>query len=180
MVLTPFLKELAHALNLSKPTHILVEEALVPNLLKALALDPGLKPRPRLHIWDSDYSTNADIEVLKVEQVIQHGSPDFEPAKLAPGAAAEELAFICFSSGTSGLVKGVQLTHENIVANLFQQSQGLRGMFVPQTVVTLIVPFFHILGLAGFCCQFVNQASRMPYTWTTEFELTPSFFRACR
>lgn len=99
---------------------------------------------------------------------------------MAPGAAAKELAFICFSSGTSGLVKGVQLTHENIVANLFQQSQGLRGMFVPQTVVTLIVPFFHILGLAGFCCQFVNQASGMPNAWTTGFELTPSFFRACR
>lgn len=98
-----------------------------------------------------------DYEPLDVEEIIQHGCPEFEPARLPPRAAAKEQAFICFSSGTSGLVKGVQLTHENVVANLFQQSQGLRGMFNPKTVVTLVVPFFHVLGLAGFCCQFICQ-----------------------
>lgn len=157
LALTPPLQELAHALKLSKPSHIFVEETLVPKLLKALALCPDLEPEPQLHIWDSEGLTNEKAEPLRIEQIIQHGSSHFESAKLPPGAAAQELAFICFSSGTSGLVKGVQLTHENVVANLFQQSQGLRGMFDPQTVVTLIVPFFHVLGLAGFCCQFISQ-----------------------
>lgn len=144
-------------MKLSKPSHILVEEALVPNLIKAFALGPNIQLKPRIYVWDIDESRKTDHETLQIEQIIQHGSTDFEPAKLPPGAAAKELAFICFSSGTSGLVKGVQLTHENVVANLFQQSQGLRGMFNPKTVVTLIVPFFHILGLAGFCCQFISQ-----------------------
>lgn len=157
LALTPYLQELAHALKLSNPSHIFVEEALIPNLLKALSLGPELPSKPQLYIWDAESSTNTDVEPLDIEHVLQHGCSDFEPAKLPPGAAAHELAFICFSSGTSGLVKGVQLTHENVVANLFQQSQGLRGMFNPQTVVTLIVPFFHILGLAGFCCQFISQ-----------------------
>lgn len=150
-------------MKLSKPSHVLVEEALLPNLLKAFTLISDLQQKPRLHVWDTTDSNHAEYEPLQVGRIIEHGSPDFEPAKLPPGAAAKELAFICFSSGTSGLVKGVQLTHENVVANLFQQSQGLCGMFEPKTVVTLIVPFFHILGLAGFCCQFVSQVSRIPY-----------------
>ncbi|KAL1856378.1 hypothetical protein Daus18300_010750 [Diaporthe australafricana] len=169
--LTPYLQELAHALKLSKPSHIIVEEALLPNLLKAFALVPDLQSKPRLHVWDSTHLNNANTEPLQIEEIIQNGSPDFEPAKLPPGAAAQELAFICFSSGTSGLVKGVQLTHENIVANLFQQSQGLRGMFNPKTVVTLIVPFFHILGLAGFCCQFISQG--VPIVVFKRFEMAP-------
>lgn len=147
-------------MTLSKPTHILVEKALLPNLLKALSMISGdAKSKPSLYIWDAQAPADSDAECLDVDQILKHGSADFEPASLAPGAASQEVAFICFSSGTSGLVKGVQLTHENIVANLFQQSQGLRGMFKPRTVVTLIVPFFHILGLAGFCCQFVSQVS---------------------
>lgn len=92
-----------------------------------------------------------------MQHIIRHGRADFEPTKLLAGAARKQLAFICFSSGTSGLVKGVRLSHGNVVANVFQQSQGLQGMYTDTTVVALIVPFFHILGLSGFCCQYVLQ-----------------------
>lgn len=139
-----------------------MEKSLLPNLRKAFSLSPELHPKPSLYVWDGENTDHEDAEILDIQQILRRGNSDFVPAKLAPGAAAQELAFICFSSGTSGLVKGVQLTHENIVANLFQQSQGLRSMFNPKTVVTLIVPFFHILGLAGFCCQFVSQVSQTP------------------
>lgn len=158
--LTELPQELAHALKLSKPSHVFVEAALLPSLLKAFAQSPALRPRPGIHVWDTHDLNKPDYEPLKVEEIIQHGCPDFEPARLPPGAAAKEQAFICFSSGTSGLVKGVQLTHESVVANIFQHSQGIRGMFNPKTVVTLIVPFFHVLGLAGFCCQFICQVSK--------------------
>ncbi|KAG8162978.1 hypothetical protein KVR01_007456 [Diaporthe batatas] len=164
-------KEIQHALGLSKPTHILVEKALLPNLLKALSGTSGAHSRPSLYVWDAEAPAGSNAHTLNVEHILEHGSADFEPAKLAPGVAAQQVAFICFSSGTSGLVKGVQLTHENIVANLFQQSQGLRGMFNPRTVVTLIVPFFHILGLAGFCCQFISQG--VPIVVFKRFEMVP-------
>lgn len=98
-----------------------------------------------------------------MQDILRNGNPDFEPAKLTAGEARERLAFICFSSGTSGLVKGVRLSHGNIVANVFQQSEGVRGMFTDATVVALIVPFFHILGLAAFCCQYVVQV-RLKFT----------------
>jgi 4-coumarate--CoA ligase len=148
--------ELSHALKLSRPSHILVEKDLFPRLAAAVAMTPGVDPV--LHLWDSTRD-EGQAKALDVESILRSGSADFEPAKLPPGAAAKTLAFICFSSGTSGLVKGVKLSHGNVVANIFQQSQGLAGMFNPKTVTALIVPFFHILGLAGFSCQYVCQVS---------------------
>lgn len=97
---------------------------------------------------------------MHVEEIIRHGPTDFEPLNLEAGRAASQLAFICFSSGTSGLVKGVKLSHGNVVANTFQQGTGLHGMFNPKTRFALAVPMFHILGLAGFCCQFIIHVSQ--------------------
>ncbi|KAH7367113.1 4-coumarate-CoA ligase [Plectosphaerella cucumerina] len=158
--------ELSHALKLSRPSHILVEKDLSPRLAAAVAMTPGVDPV--LHLWDSTRD-EGQAKALDIESILRSGSADFEPAKLPPGATARTLAFICFSSGTSGLVKGVKLSHGNVVANIFQQSQGLAGMFNPKTVTALIVPFFHILGLAGFSCQYVCQGA--PIVVFKRFEL---------
>ncbi|KAH6988998.1 4-coumarate-CoA ligase [Ilyonectria sp. MPI-CAGE-AT-0026] len=153
------------------PTHVLVEDALLPRLVAALETLPDLFQKPTLYVWDAEKPEPGVYEALNVEHIIKHGLADFEPIKHAPGVAATLLAFICFSSGTSGLVKGVKLSHGNIVSNIFQQSQGLRGMFAPSTVVALIVPFFHVLGLAGFCCQYVSQGA--PIVTFRKFEVGP-------
>lgn len=63
------------------------------------------------------------------------------------------------------------LTHANIVANIHQQCAALAGMFAPATVLVLAVPFFHILGLAGFCCQYVCQGA--PIVVFKRFEVGP-------
>ncbi|KAM5344308.1 hypothetical protein ACJ41O_012845 [Fusarium nematophilum] len=162
--------EIRHALKLSQPSHIFVEKAMLPRLIAAIA--KGTLPKiPALYIWDSSQPEVGVAQALDIEDIIRHGSDDFEPTRLSPGAAAKQLAFICFSSGTSGLVKGVRLSHGNVVANIFQQSQTLRGMFNPSTVVALVVPFFHILGLAGFSCQYVCQGA--PIVAFRRFELRP-------
>lgn len=59
--------------------------------------------------------------------------------------ANEDIALLPFSSGTTGVPKGVQLTHKNLVANLLQTEQ--MDLIGPGDVSVAMAPFFHIYGL---------------------------------
>ena len=66
----------------------------------------------------------------------------------APGVdldPAEDLAALPYSSGTTGLPKGVMLTHRNLVANAMQSAPFYTGA---DDVVLAVAPFFHIMGMA--------------------------------
>jgi acyl-CoA synthetase (AMP-forming)/AMP-acid ligase II len=55
-----------------------------------------------------------------------------------------DIAVIPYSSGTTGLPKGVMLTHFNLVANLCQVQQALP--VESDDVMIAVLPFFHIYG----------------------------------
>lgn len=57
----------------------------------------------------------------------------------------EDLVVIPYSSGTTGLPKGVMLTHYNLVANILQTARalGLRE----DDIMLGVLPFFHIYGM---------------------------------
>jgi acyl-CoA synthetase (AMP-forming)/AMP-acid ligase II len=57
----------------------------------------------------------------------------------------EDLVVLPYSSGTTGLPKGVMLTHYNLVANVLQAGWGL-GLNESDTMLG-VLPFFHIYGL---------------------------------
>ncbi|KAI9272041.1 hypothetical protein EDC94DRAFT_644774 [Helicostylum pulchrum] len=63
--------------------------------------------------------------------------------------AKEAVAYLCFSSGTTGKSKGVMTTHANITANVLQY-EGLEGASVNGNKDRMIgvLPFFHIFGLS--------------------------------
>ncbi|KAL9099562.1 MAG: hypothetical protein Q9163_004955 [Psora crenata] len=65
-----------------------------------------------------------------------------------------DIAFLVYSSGTTGLPKGVMLSHFNIVSNILQLSTGEgenlswdRGPDGKGDVLVGFLPFFHIYGL---------------------------------
>jgi acyl-CoA synthetase (AMP-forming)/AMP-acid ligase II len=58
---------------------------------------------------------------------------------------AEHLVALPFSSGTTGLPKGVMLTHRNLVANVIQSNALLDSS--ERDVVIGVLPFFHIYGM---------------------------------
>lgn len=58
---------------------------------------------------------------------------------------SEDVVALPYSSGTTGLPKGVMLTHRNLVANL---AQGDHVMSLDEDEVILaVLPFFHIYGM---------------------------------
>jgi acyl-CoA synthetase (AMP-forming)/AMP-acid ligase II len=60
---------------------------------------------------------------------------------LDPAAA---VALLPYSSGTTGLPKGVELTHANLVASVRQVSRGLR--VTKRDTLLAVAPFSHIMG----------------------------------
>jgi acyl-CoA synthetase (AMP-forming)/AMP-acid ligase II len=73
-------------------------------------------------------------------ELIAHHHP---PARAATDPD-RDLAALPYSSGTTGLPKGVELTHASLVTNV-RQSQAALG-FRDDDVVVAVAPFFHALG----------------------------------
>lgn len=69
-------------------------------------------------------------------------------AALAPSVGSgEDLALLIYTSGTSGRPKGAMLTHRALLANHDQVDQIEPPVMVPDDVVLLVLPLFHIYGL---------------------------------
>ena len=79
------------------------------------------------------------------------GSARFRRTKANPG---EDLAFLVYSSGTTGHPKGVMLTHRNIVSNTMMIRAGEAGQLSSEggpsgegDKLLAFLPFFHIYGV---------------------------------
>lgn len=79
----------------------------------------------------------------------------------------DELVFLPFSSGTTGLPKGVMLSHNNIAVNCEQLhvKLGEVPLMLPTTadfqeVCPSVLPFFHIYGLTVLMISKLSQGAR--------------------
>ncbi|KAI4856052.1 acetyl-CoA synthetase-like protein, partial [Aureobasidium sp. EXF-8846] len=71
------------------------------------------------------------------------GTNRYRRTKVDP---SKDLAFLVYSSGTTGLPKGVMLCHRNIIANTLQVSTA-ESPLTPADRILAFLPFFHIYGL---------------------------------
>ncbi|TRO59413.1 non-ribosomal peptide synthetase/type I polyketide synthase [Streptomyces sp. IB201691-2A2] len=82
------------------------------------------------------------VRVLRLETLRECAEP---VAPVMPGP--DDLAFLQFSSGSTGSPKGVELTHAAVVANLRQMAAA--SALNEQDVVVSWMPYFHDMGLIG-------------------------------
>ena len=68
-----------------------------------------------------------------------------------------DIAFLQYTGGTTGVSKGAVLTHKNMVANMLQASAWIKEAVgpVPGTIITAL-PLYHIFSLTANCLTFMR------------------------
>ncbi|XP_030036697.2 probable 4-coumarate--CoA ligase 1 [Manduca sexta] len=96
-----------------------------------------------------------------------------------PTVSCDEVCLIPYSSGTTGLPKGVMLTHKNLVSNLKQvkcpkmmKNEGDKSNY---EIVLTVPPFFHIYGFNGI----LNYNLSLGYHVVTMPKFTPDDYIKC-
>jgi long-chain acyl-CoA synthetase len=73
-------------------------------------------------------------------------------ALVEPALGHDDIAFLQYTGGTTGVSKGAMLTHGNIVANLQQVSAWIgTGLAEGAELVITALPMYHIFALTGSC-----------------------------
>jgi 4-coumarate--CoA ligase len=96
----------------------------------------------------ADGTKVAEIVVMgdPVEGTTAYADVLGDPLDAQVPVSPDDLVVLPYSSGTTGLSKGVMLTHRNLVANV-QQSLGIGVIAGEHTVLDAFLPFFHIYGM---------------------------------
>jgi len=69
----------------------------------------------------------------------------------------EDVAFLQYTGGTTGVAKGAMLTHRNLVANMLQAKAWLAPMGIGEDVEVIItaLPLYHVFALTANCMVFM-------------------------
>ncbi|KAI0169808.1 acetyl-CoA synthetase-like protein [Hypoxylon sp. FL1284] len=93
------------------------------------------------------------VPFKSLDDLIEEGRalPELQPLVWSRGQGARQVAYLCYSSGTSGLPKAVMISHRNVISNIMQirwhDDPGRRAKGVETHVQIGLLPFSHIYGL---------------------------------
>jgi long-chain acyl-CoA synthetase len=93
-------------------------------------------------------------EATRFGDVLGKGSKQqFTPA----GLNLEDLAFLQYTGGTTGVAKGAMLTHRNLVSNMLQAKAWMvpAGIGLDTEYVITALPLYHIFALTANCLTFM-------------------------
>ncbi|KAJ2255395.1 hypothetical protein IW137_001074 [Coemansia sp. RSA 1287] len=144
-------REIGHQLSDSRATHVVTTTALC-SVVEA-AIGKHKLPIHQILVTDDAVSQTGTLNVQSVFGMLS--SQEFPRASVD---SASTVAFVPYSSGTTGTAKGVLLSHRNIVANVLQVA-ALSKCSEPSTSAG-VLPMFHSFGLLFLCLL-------MPYKGTT-------------
>ena len=69
----------------------------------------------------------------------------------------DDIAFLQYTGGTTGVAKGAMLTHRNLVANMQQSSAWIGKNAVPgKEIIITALPLYHIFALTSNCLVFMK------------------------
>jgi long-chain acyl-CoA synthetase len=95
---------------------------------------------------------------LRFNDVLEQGRfLPFEPV----ATTHDDIAFLQYTGGTTGVAKGAMLTHRNMIANVLQAGAwlGTESRLGEDTVITPL-PLYHIFALTGNLMVFIKLGAR--------------------
>ncbi|KAJ1305650.1 hypothetical protein OPQ81_000646 [Rhizoctonia solani] len=150
--------ELAHQLKDSAAGYIFVHPALLDNLLKAfeILMIPAKQAQKRIIVMTYGSPQVKGIgEYTGLDSLLRSGK--FEKEEKFDGDSSNETVYLCYSSGTMGLPKGVETTHHNINTILNICRAAFPSMIPNRDAILGILPFYHIFG----CVALIHFAFSM-------------------
>lgn len=75
-----------------------------------------------------------------------------------PTISADDLAFLQYTGGTTGVAKGAMLSHRNMVANIMQAKWVAHPItkIKAQRIALIALPLYHVFALTANCLLFVE------------------------
>lgn len=150
-------RELAHVLHDSGARAVLCLDEVQDVVATVLSRDAGPGVDIVVTSAGSDFQTRNDERVLAPREPVpvpgavpltsllasHHG----QRATGVPVATQDDVAFLVYTSGTTGDPKGACLTHANLVVNARNYREWME--LGPGDAILAVAPLFHITGLVG-------------------------------
>ncbi|KAJ8719772.1 hypothetical protein PYW08_011947 [Mythimna loreyi] len=138
--------EIERQILLSDTSLIITNEDLVPTVKEALKL-----AKKELPIISLNMTQSLPEGTISYKELVEDNHADLSVLNEVK-RSYNDVAFLPYSSGTTGLPKGVQLTNGNLVANCEQQNTEIRQYEYTteshQDSTLAILPMFHSYGLS--------------------------------
>ncbi len=72
----------------------------------------------------------------------------------------DDIAFLQYTGGTTGVAKGAVLTHKNMVANMLQSAEWIKNdVILGEEVIITALPLYHIFSLTANCLVFMEAGA---------------------
>lgn len=168
--------ELIHELSDAQVSAVIVLDQFVDELQKSLPFIPSIqrviitqlgdclgKFKGRLFDFAVRYVKHL-VPKIKIsnpiifsEAMLRATHYEYQPIALNP----DDIAFLQYTGGTTGLAKGAVLTHRNLLANIMQCLSWVRSDLVEgQETILTALPLYHTFSLTVCCFAFMALGAR--------------------
>ena len=97
---------------------------------------------------------------ISLRDILAEGATRSKPDK--PVLGHEDLAFLQYTGGTTGVAKGAMLTHGNMVANMQQAYEWIKPTEINEgeEIIVTALPLYHIFALTANCLVYSKMGAK--------------------